>query len=295
MFTAPHTKIISTCCLLLLAGAATDAKAVSADESDAPTSSISPTHEVIKLFNGENLDGLYTWLEDGKYDDPRQVFRVTDGLLHVTGDGFGGILTDQEYENYHMVIEFKWGEKTWHDRADAARDSGLLIHSSGADGGYDGKWMPAIEVQVIEGGVGDLIMVNGAGKDGEPVPIAMTCETSLDRDGEPIWQAGEPRQTFDKNHYRRINWFGRDPDWQDKLGFRGQQDPDSPVGEWTRLDVIADGDHLRMYVNGTLVNEAFDTTPRRGKLQLQTELAEIFFRRWELWPIGEAPQPGILQ
>ncbi len=265
------------------------------DDASDPQSAISPTDQAIKLFNGENLDGLYTGLEDGKYEDPRGVFAVTDGLLHITGDGFGGILTEQIYENYHMVLEFKWGEKTWGDRAGAARDSGLLIHSSGADGGYDGKWMPAIEVQIIEGGVGDLIMVAGVDKEGVPVPIAITCETTQDRDGEVIWQAGEPRQTFDKDHYRRINWSGRDPDWEDKLGFRGRQDVDSPVGEWTRLDVISDGGHIRVYVNGTLVNEAFDTTPRRGRLQLQTELAEVFFRRWELWPIGQAPEPGILQ
>ena len=34
--------------------------------------------------------------------------------------------------------------------------------------------------------------------------------------------------------------------------------------------------------------------PSSGKLQLQTELAEIFFRRWELWPLDmvheEVPQ-----
>jgi hypothetical protein len=38
------------------------------------------------------------------------------------------------------------------------------------------------------------------------------------------------------------------------------------------------------------VNEAFDASPREGRIQLQSELAEIFFRRWELWPLGKGPE-----
>ena len=44
-------------------------------------------------------------------------------------------------------------------------------------------------------------------------------------------------------------------------------------------------------VNGKKVNEAFDVAPRAGQIQLQSELAEIFFRRWELWPLGKGPKP----
>jgi hypothetical protein len=91
---------------------------------------------------------------------------------------------------------------------------------------------------------------------------------------------------------KRVNWFGRDPDWQDVKGARGRQDKDSPPGQWTRLNVICDGGHIETYVNGTKVNEAFDVSPREGRLQLQSELAEIYFRRWELWPIGKGPKPA---
>ena len=51
----------------------------------------SPTDGVIRLFDGKSLDGLYTWLKDTKYEDPRQVFRVTDGMLHITGNGLGAV------------------------------------------------------------------------------------------------------------------------------------------------------------------------------------------------------------
>lgn len=252
---------------------------------------IAPKEGPIHLFNGSNFDGCYTWLKDTHRDDPRQVFRVTDGVLHVTGDGLGSIITNDRYRDYHLVLEYKWGDKTWHNRENATRDSGLLIHSNGADGGYGGIWMPSIEVQIIEGGVGDFILVNGNDETGVPVPISLSCNVGRDRDGEVIWQEDGPRETFDLTNRHRINWFGRDPAWDDVKDFRGPNDVDSPHGLWTRIDVIADQGHIEVFVNGTKVNEAFDVQPREGRIQLQTELAEVFFRRWELWPLGQGPKP----
>jgi len=250
---------------------------------------ISPKGGVIRLFDGKTFGDCYTWLKDAKREDSRRVFRVTDGMLHVTGDGLGGLVTNRRYRDYHLVLEYRWGERTWRERENSAKDSGLLIHSNGVDGGYQGIWMPAIEVQIIEGGVGDFVFVPGKGADGKPVPLSLTCETARDRDGEVIWQAGGNRETFDLKNIRRINWYGRDPDWADVKGFRGKEDRDSPGHEWTRLDVIADGGHIQTFVNGAKVNEAFDAAPNAGRLQLQSELAEVFFRRWELWPLDTGP------
>jgi hypothetical protein len=253
---------------------------------------VTPKEGVIRLFDGKSLNGFYAFLRDTKYEDPRQVFRVTDGLLHITGDGLGCLTTKNEYRDYHLVLEFKWGPRTWGDRKMRAKDSGLLIHSIGADGGYGGNWMPSLEVQIIEGGMGDFILVAGNDKEGKPVPMSLTCEVDRDRDGEVIWKQGGKRETFDLKNRQRINWFGRDPDWEDKLGFRGKQDVESADGQWNRFDVFCDGSNIRTYVNGTLVNEAFDASPAYGRIQLQAELAEIFFRRFELWPLGKGPKPA---
>ena len=124
-------------------------------EADTPRSdaAIKPT-EVLKLFDGKISDDFYTFLKDTQYDDPRNVFRVTDGMLHITGDGLGGLVSKKPYRDYHCVLEYKWGTKTWHGRKAKTKDSGFLIHSNGPDGGYGGIWMPSLEVQIIEGGVG---------------------------------------------------------------------------------------------------------------------------------------------
>jgi hypothetical protein len=274
--------------ILPLVGPAVAEEATPADRPAA----ISPQDGPVRLFNGKDLAGNYTWLKDSKRDDPRRVFRVTDGLLHVTGDGWGGIITRERYRDYHLIVEFKWGERTWQDREHAARDSGILIHSNGVDGGYQGIWMPAIEVQIIEGGVGDFILVTGDDESGQPVPIALTTAVRKEADGETVWDAKGMSETFNASNRRRVNWFGRDPDWEDRLGFRGKQDVESPHGQWTRVDVMADRDRIEVYVNGVKVNEAFEASPRAGRIQLQSELAEIFFRRWELWPIGKGPKPS---
>ncbi|MDC0935078.1 hypothetical protein OAS39_02245 [Pirellulales bacterium] len=54
------------------------------------TPAVAPKDGVIQLFNGKDLTGLYTWLADTKYEDPRGVFSVKDGKLHITGNGWGG-------------------------------------------------------------------------------------------------------------------------------------------------------------------------------------------------------------
>jgi len=56
------------------------------------------------------------------------------------------------------------------------------------------------------------------------------------------------------------------------------------------MDLICDGGHVVVYVNGVKVNEGFDAVPSYGKILLQTELAETWVRRWELWPLGKAPK-----
>jgi len=258
---------------LILAGAV-----AVAEEAVAP-------HEKIALFDGRSLDAFYTWLKDTKYEDPRGVFKVEDGMVHISGDGLGCLTTKKAYRNYHLVSEFRWGPRTWEPRTQKTRDSGILVHSFGADGAYGGIWMRSIEAQVIQGGCGDFIVVSGGTQDPNQ-RLAISAVVAPDRDKEWVWHKGGEKRVFERG---RVNWFGRDPDWKDVVDFRGKDDVESPGQEWTRLDVICDGDKITNIVNGVVVNQAFDVVPSAGKIQIQTELAEIYFRRIELYPIGKAP------
>jgi hypothetical protein len=260
--------------------------------ADGPVEAIRPT-SVIQLFNGKDLTNFYSWLQDTKYEDPRKVFTVHDGLLHISGDGMGCVTTKQAYRDYHLVTEWKWGPRTWEPRADRTKDSGILVHCVGEDGCYNGIWMNSIEAQIIEGGCGDFILVVGKNKDGSPMTVSLTCELRTDDSGNVYrdkmgiyWQKGGKRETLSKS---RINWFGRDPNWKDVLGFRGKNDVEKPDGEWNRMEVICDGGHITNIVNGVVVNEGFDASPSAGRIIVQSEKAEILFRRIELWPLGTKP------
>jgi len=244
--------------------------------------------KTIKLFNGKNLDGLYTWMRDTQYEDPRNIFTVHDGLLHISGDGYGAVITKNKYRDYHLVIEFKWGKRTWGSRKERTKDSGVLVHCNGPDGGFGKTWMASIEAQIIEGGVGDILVLSGKDpKTEKPIPVSLTVETTKDRDGERVWKKGGTKETLSGG---RINWWGRDPDWKDVLGFRGKDDVESPDGEWTRMDVICDGGNMVIEVNGVKVNEGFDASPSYGKILVQTEMAEMYVRKLNLYPLGKAPK-----
>jgi hypothetical protein len=187
-------------------------------------------------------------------------------------------------------MEYRWGKATWQNRVDRARDGGLLLHCQGPDGNFGGTkekpgpWMTSVECQIIEGGVGDILVLRGKDENGEVMEASATSEITRDRDGEPVWTAGGEKQKFPRG---RINWFGRDPDWKDVLGFRGKNDVDSPGQEWTRLECFMKGDTLVYRVNGVVVNRASEVLPKQGKILLQTEGAEMFVRKLDLQPLPD--------
>ncbi len=241
-----------------------------------PQDAVAPARK-IALFNGRNLDGWYTWLRENKYADPKQVFSVRDGQIRISGEEWGGLTTKQSYRDYHLVVEWRWGTKTWGAREKRARDSGILVHAVGEDGAYSGTWLESIEAQVIEGGAGDIILVGGKNRPSLTATVRQQRkEIYWDRAGQPV--------TRDSG---RINWWGRSPEWKDELGFRGPQDVEKPTGKWNRQEIVAAGDKLAIVLNGKLVNRGYNLSHRAGKIQIQSEAAEIFIRRVELRPVGK--------
>jgi hypothetical protein len=233
--------------------------------------------EPVFAFSGTDLSGFYTYLHESKYDDPKKVFSVKDGVLAISGEEFGGLTTREEYHDYILIAEWKWGERTFGLRKERARDSGLLLHCVGPDGAAGGNWMESQECQIIEGGCGDFIMVGGNGN--KP---SLTCETRIGPDKQLYYEKGGKAETRDSG---RFNWWGRDPLWKDVLGFRGGRDVEKPLGEWNRMEVICDGDSITNIVNGYVVNAGTRSSLTKGKIIIQSEGAEIFFRKFEIRPL----------
>ncbi|MCB1061465.1 MAG: DUF1080 domain-containing protein [Verrucomicrobiae bacterium] len=217
-----------------------------------------------------------------------EVWSINEsGQLHVSGKAWGYLRTKQAYRDYHLVLEYQWGEHTLAPRADSARDCGVLVHGYGKDGAYADTWMNSIEAQLIEGGSGDILVLAYQNRGEEKAPTSLTAEVKDDRDGEPVWTAGGEKRVFPPEGATaaRINWKHRDPDWADVKGYRGPKDVENPPGEWNRMEVICKGDTIRIFLNGELVNEGSAANPSEGFICLQSEAAECLIRRWELWPL----------
>ncbi len=220
----------------------------------APAQDLPPLGKKIKLFDGKNLDNFDIYVRDRPLnEDPNNIFTVQDGMVRASGVEYGYIITKEEYGDYYLRMEFKWGEETHEPRKDKARDSGILYHVHGENK----IWPSSIEYQFIEGGTGDILVVNGP---------SMTVK------GER-----KSRGRFDR--------FGKG-EWKDVVGYRDPNgDPEKPRGEWNVVEMISDGDHVKYWLNGVVVNEGTEATVTKGKILFQSEGAEVFFRKIVLRPL----------
>ena len=195
------------------------------------------------LFNGKNLNGWYSFLATkGKNSDPEKVFAVENGLLHISGKEFGYICTEKTFTDFHLAVEFKWGEKKFPPRdADTTkRDNGICFYMP--IGEKDFVWPKSIECQVQEGDVGDIWLIDS---------------TTVVIDGKRT----EP------NNYTRVT---------------KKKDGEKPNGEWNLVEVIVKKGQITYIVNGIVVNEAESPSLNEGKIIIQSEGAEIYYRKIEI-------------
>lgn len=195
--------------------------------------------EFTPLFNGKDLNGWYSFLKTkGKGNDPDTVFTVKDGLLKITGKEFGYIVTERSFNDFHLVVEFKWGEKKYPPRETRVRDNGILYCVVPGDR----VWPRSIECQIQEGDCGDFWLIDSVTVliNGTRTPATKNTRIIKKRDNE------------------------------------------NPTGEWNRIEVIFQKGKCTHIVNGIIVNEGEDASLRSGRILIQSEGAEIYYRKIEI-------------
>lgn len=239
------------------------------------------------LFNGENLEGFYSWLVDTQLEDPRQVFTVTAGQIRISGDGLGYLATREAFTEYDLRLEFRWGDKNWSrgNRLGKAKDSGVFLHATGQDGNSvdgDGAFMAAIECNLFQGATGDFLLIRGRHPDGSLIrPHVKTTVSPLkDADGWLTWDPEGEETTVET--WGRINWQKKSPNWKDIENFRGAADREAEYGDWNTLECLVRDDSITIRLNGETINRVTPIFPKQGKILLQCEGSEIFFRRVEI-------------
>jgi 3-keto-disaccharide hydrolase len=238
--------------------------------------------EVTHPFNGRNLEGFTTWCKETGPRDPRRVYSVVDGTIRVSGEGRGYLATVESYRDYHLQVEYKWGERT--DGSKYVRNSGILLHGTGPDGSAGGTWQTSIEVQLAQGCEGDLIVIRGTDRQDKTFPATITSDTIIAADNRTRW-----RQEGEKTVYsgRQFWWSGHQVGFEELLDTRGRDDVASPLGQWTKVECVCAGDRIRVIINGVTVNECYDVHPSQGRILLQNEGHEIYFRNFTLKPLRE--------
>ncbi len=206
-----------------------------------------PAPAVIPLFNGTDLSGWHTDVPaaDERAETPPS-FEVRDGLLVSRGSPPGHLVTDADYENYRLTVEYRWpGEPG---------NCGILVHASTPRRLY-GMFPQSLECQLHHGNAGDFWCI------GEDITVP---DMEARRGPPEKWGVDEGRN-------RRIRNL--------------TDDSEHAVGEWNRMVVVCQGREVSIYVNGDLVNHGTDCTATRGRIAIQAEGAVCEFRRVELEPL----------
>jgi type 1 glutamine amidotransferase len=242
-----------------------------------------PDHGWMPLFNGENLDGWYTYrVRDGKNNDVQHVFKVENGTIHVldvpdpaTPQPNGYLATNEEFRNYRLRLEYKWGTVKFavprHPNG-LPRDAGLLYHMTGEDK----VWPMCVEFQIDEHTTGDVFLL----PNNPPNPSADTTVVPND-DGTPKEQA------------RGVYTYQEGGVWVTDHGQRIIRSAQfDTLDGWNTVELFATENSAVQVTNGhvnnfvrnlQLPNNGGPMT--QGKILLQEENNEVFYRHVEIKPL----------
>jgi len=238
-------------------------------------------------FN-EEVDSLGNTVEPyGLDNDPLHVITVSKvderNVIRITGEAWGMIFTENVFNNYHLKLKMKWGEKMYSPREHGPRDSGLLYHGFGEPGSAN-YWMGSQELQIQEGDMGDYWPVGDVEIDIPSIPY---------NDKYFIYKEGAEMRTY---HYAEI----LDTAIQDSLAKRRvfkALDAEKPHGQWNDIELIVmDGNSIHI-VNGKVVMRLFNSRIgssqkplTSGRIILQSEGAEVYYKDIYIRQLTEIPE-----
>jgi len=192
---------------------------------------------MVSIFNGRDLQGWTKYLQSQGVDkDPQGVITVENKAIHVSGQDFGYIATNKIYRDFHLSLEFKWGEKKFPPREKDKRDAGICFC---VDSAANKIWPRSAECQIQEGDVGDLWLIGGVKAFVDGVQVGP----------------------------------------KDYAQMKKKKDAEYKNGKWNRVEVIFEKGKFSFLVNGVLVNQGEDLSIKSGRILLQSEGAEVFYRK----------------
>lgn len=102
----------------------------------------------VQLFNGSDLSGWGFFLTD-ENAVMEDVWSVQDGVLVCSGEPRGYLATENAYESFRLVVEWRWPEEPG--------NSGVLMRMTG-----EPEMLPnSVEAQLQSGNAGDMYGFQG--------------------------------------------------------------------------------------------------------------------------------------
>ncbi len=202
-----------------------------------------------------NGKDLSGWVDVNTSPD---TWSVKDGLLVCSGNPIGVMRSEKHYENFILVVEWRHMEP--------GGNSGVFLWCDAIPN--DGNRLPkGMEVQMLE-----LEWPNiHRNADGTPRDIGYIS-------GELFGAGGMTAEPDNPRGSRSQSWELRC----------------KPAGEWNRYTVVAVDGTVKLSINGKFVNGIREASVRKGYLCLESEGAEIHFRKVRIMelPAGRADATG---
>ena len=243
------------------------------------------------IFNGKDLSGWsvhYASKTAANAPSASSIFTVKNGEIHAYPTQKAGteqpnayIVTDADYKDYVISLEYKWGEKKFPPRLELVRDAGLLYHVHRP---RPSDWPACAEAQIQEGDTGDSWAVSAQ--------VSSFIDPKTGRYTLP--ENGGVPVTLGKNNDFMRTRHGRVNEYPG----------------WNTVEVIVRGDRATHIVNGVVNMRVSDIKSwdegssswvklDHGKIALQAESAEIFYRNIKVRPLTPAddmpPEPKLTE
>lgn len=199
------------------------------------------------LFNGKDLKGWHADVpEMDKNKDARMPFIVRNGMLVSLGSPGGHLITNRSFANYRLDIEYRFAAQPG--------NCGVLVHASKPRMLY-GMFPQSLEVQMQSGDAGDFWCI------GEDIAVP---NMEARRGPKEKWGVIEDKE-------RRIQNL--------------TDGSENKLGEWNTMRIECLDRSIKVWVNGTVVNDGNACTAKKGQIAVQAEGSEVEFRKFVLTPI----------
>ncbi|WP_282035775.1 3-keto-disaccharide hydrolase [Saccharicrinis aurantiacus] len=124
-------------------------------------SQLSYSQKIIKLFNGDNLDGWYAFEpKTGRQNNASDLFSVEDNMIRLYGKKLGYLMSKATFQDFKLSAEFRWNMDATYMGKSKKKNSGLMYLVP--ENTPDQLWPQGIQFQIKEGATGDFILLNNA-------------------------------------------------------------------------------------------------------------------------------------